>query len=216
MNILDNVNTENRFVFWDSSSAGNVRELHEKIKTMNPDIYVMYVNSKKNEFVEWIGKHYNAKDIISEIKKCPRKGEILFCLENAVKEAGLRKGAMLDGLVKRSEKEQERLLRVISKPKEERLFFIPEKPLFNMFARKDRKKEEKKVFVPLRDFKKADNKRVLIDDVIEGENQDKEAKKSNVFKEGNTALALGNSLKVNKASELNVRDIIDRIKEVHR
>lgn len=211
MNITDNIDIKDRFVFWDSSSARNVRELNEKIKSMNPDIFVMYVNSQKNEFSNWIMKNYNNKELANAVSKCPRKGEILYCLERAIKEDEKRKNLKMDGIFKKNEKEQEKLLQVISKPKGEiAAFFIPEKPFFNMF---NRKKDEKKVFVPSRDFKRADNKRVLIDEIIDGEKKAEDVKieKSNVFKQEESAI-----IRVNKAQELNVNDIIEKLKEVHR
>lgn len=211
MNITDNVDLKERFVFWDSSSARNVRELNDKIKSMSPDIFVMYVNSQKNEFSNWILKNYNNKELANSVSKCPRKGEILYCLERAIKEDEQKKNLKMDGIFKRNEKEQEKLLQVISKPKEDISgFFIPEKPFFNIF---NRKKDERKIFVPSREFKRADNKRVLIDEIIDGENKVEAPKteKSNIFKQEDSPI-----IKVNKIQEFSVKDIIEKLKEVHR
>ena len=143
MNIIDSVDVKERFVFWDSSSARNVKELNEKIKSMSPDIFVMYVNSRKNEFSNWIMKNYNNNELANAVSKCPRKGEILYCLEKAVKEDEKRKNLKIDGIFKKNEKEQEKLLQVISNPKKEIApFFIPDKPFFNIF---NRKKDERKI-----------------------------------------------------------------------
>ena len=211
MNIIDNVDIKERFVFWDSSSARNVRELNYKIKSMNPDIFVMYVNSQKNEFSNWILKNYNNKELANSVSKCPRRGEIFYCLDRAVKEGEKIKSLKVDSIFKKSEKDQEKLLQVISKPRLDIPgFFIPEKPFFNIF---NRKKDDRKIFVPSREFKRADNKRVLIDEIIDGENKVEAPKieKSNVFKQEDSFI-----IKVNKIQEFSVKYIIEKIKEVHR
>lgn len=211
MNITDSVDAKERFVFWDSSSAKNVRELNEKIKSMSPDIFVMYANSQKNEFSSWIMKNYSNKELANAVSKCPRKGEIVYCLEKAIREDEKKKNIKIDSIFKKNEKEHEKLLQVISKPNEgNKIFFIPDRPFFNIF---NRKKDERKIFVPTRDFKRADNKRVLIDEIIEGENkvETAENEKSNVFKQED-----GTIIKANKAQELTVRDIVEKLKEVHR
>lgn len=211
MNITDSVDAKERFVFWDSSSAKNVRELNEKIKSMSPDVFVMYANSQKNEFSRWIMKNYSNKELANAVSKCPRKGEIVYCLEKAIREDEKKKNIKMDSIFKKNEKEHKKLLQVISKPKEEnKIFFIPDRPFFNIF---NRKKDERKIFVPTRDFKRADNKRVLIDEIIEGENKAETVRneKSNVFKQEDSPI-----IKANRAQELTVRDIVEKLKEVHR
>lgn len=86
MKISDSVTKGNEFIFWDSSKARNLQDMLEKVKVMSPYAFGMYLNSKKNEFASWIYNNYGECELVSNIKLCSRKGDVIDCLSKTIQE----------------------------------------------------------------------------------------------------------------------------------
>lgn len=88
MKISDSVTKGNEFIFWDSSKARNLQDMLEKVKVMSPYAFGMYLNSKKNEFANWVYNNYGECELVSNIKLCSRKGDVIGCLSKTIQETG--------------------------------------------------------------------------------------------------------------------------------